>query len=162
IGIKFLNWRTPGVGAAKGRPYRGRDDHYYHLFGLLPNVGNLPLSHYWVHKKLNGRTDEPFDYACYAGPPALDANLSPRFLDGRKWTNYAWHFDASLVADFLRRFAVTKQGAVHIEDKMTDAVVDQRGHVTAIRTETGRTIEGDLFIDCSGFRGLLINQVLRE
>lgn len=162
MGIKFLNWRTPGAGEATGRAFRGATDHYYHLFGLLPNVGNLPLSHYWVHKKLNGQTDEAFDYACYREPPALDANLSPRYLDGRKWTNYAWHFDASLVADFLRRFAVSKQGAVHIEDKMTDAVVDQRGHITAVRTESGRTIEGDLFIDCSGFRGLLINQVMRE
>jgi tryptophan 6-halogenase len=162
IGIKFINWRTPGAGQALPRPHGTRTDHYYHLFGLLPNVGNIPLSHYWVHKKLAGQTDEPFDYACYAGAPALDANLSPRFLDGRRWTNYAWHFDAALVADFLRRFAVTKQGAVHIEDRMTEALIDQRGHITALRTEGGRTIEGDLFIDCSGFRGLLINQVMKE
>jgi tryptophan 6-halogenase len=162
IGIKFINWRTDGAGQANPRPHGDRTDHYYHLFGLLPNVGNIPLSHYWVQRKLAGQTDEPFDYACYAGAPALDANLSPRFLDGRRWTNYAWHFDAALVADFLRRFAVTKQGAVHIEDRMTEALIDQRGHITALRTEGGRTIEGDLFVDCSGFRGLLINQVMKE
>jgi hypothetical protein len=162
MGIKFLNWRTDGAGEATGRPFHGGSDHYYHLFGLLPNVNNLPLSHYWTHKKLAGTTDEPFEYACYREPPAMDRNLAPRFLDGHKWTNYAWHFDASLVADFLRRFATTKQGAVHVEDKMTEALIDQRGHVTALRTEGGRTIEGDLFIDCSGFRGLLINQVMKE
>ncbi|HET9137969.1 tryptophan halogenase family protein [Actinophytocola sp.] len=162
IGIKFINWRTGGVGESAPRPHGGGTDHYYHLFGLLPNVANVPLSHYWVHKRLNGATDEPFDYACYAGAPALDAKLSPRHLDGRKWTNYAWHFDAAKVADFLRRFAVTKQGAIHIEDKMTEALIDQRGHITSLRTEGGRTIEGDLFIDCSGFRGLLINQVMKE
>lgn len=162
IGIKYSNWRTPGTGEAASRPLRAGTDHYFHLFGLLPTVGNLPLSHFWVNKKLSGRTDEAFDYACYPGAPAVYANRSPRFLDGRKWTNYAWHFDASLVADFLRRFATTKQGAVHIEDKMTEALVDQRGHITALRTEGGRTIEGDLFIDCSGFRGLLINQVMKE
>jgi tryptophan 6-halogenase len=163
LGIKFINWRTGGRGQSTGRPY-GSDttDHYYHLFGLLPNVNNLPLSHYWTYKALGGQTDEPFDYACYREPPVMDAMKSPRFLDGRKWTNYAWHFDASLVADFLRRFAVTKQGAVHVEDKMTEALIDQRGHITALRTEGGRTIEGDLFIDCSGFRGLLINQVMKE
>ncbi|HEU5470523.1 MAG TPA: tryptophan halogenase family protein [Actinophytocola sp.] len=162
IGIKFVNWRTDGAGAAAPRPHRGGSDHYYHQFGLLPNVNNVPLSHYWVHKRLAGATDEPFDYACYPGAPALDAKLSPRFLDGTKWTNYAWHFDAALVADFLRRFAVGKQGAIHIEDKMTEAVIDQRGHITSLRTEGGRTIDGDLFIDCSGFRGLLINQVMKE
>jgi tryptophan halogenase len=162
LGIKFVNWRSPGVGEAKARALGDRTDHYYHLFGLLPVHGNLPLSHYWAYKKLVGQTDEPFDYACYAAAPALDANLSPRYLDGRQWASYAWHFDAQLVADFLRRFAVNKQGVVHIEDKMTEAVIDQRGHITALRTEGGRTIEGDLFVDCSGFRGLLINQVMKE
>ncbi|MEU5695578.1 tryptophan halogenase family protein [Actinosynnema sp. NPDC020468] len=162
MGIKFLNWRTPGVGEATGRPYRGTTDHFYHLFGLLPNHENRPLSHYWTHKVLDGQTDEPFDYACYREGPIMDRKLSPVFLDGTKWTNYAWHFDANLVADFLRRFACTKQGAVHLEGKMTEAVIDQRGHVSALRTEDGRTVEGDLFVDCSGFRGLLINQAMRE
>ncbi|WP_433273341.1 tryptophan halogenase family protein [Actinosynnema sp. CS-041913] len=162
MGIKFTNWRTPGRGEATARPYGDTVDHYYHLFGLLPNHENQPLSHYWTHKKLSGQSDEPFDYACYREPPIMDQNLSPRFMDGTKWTNYAWHFDANLVADFLRRFATTKQGAIHIEDKMTEAVINQKGHVSALKTEQGRTIEGDLFIDCSGFRGLLINQAMKE
>jgi hypothetical protein len=162
MGIKFINWRTPGSGEATPRSMDGTSDHFYHLFGLLPNHGNLPLSHYWTAKRLAGQTDEPFDYACYREPPILDAKLSPRFLDGTKWTNYAWHFDAKLVADFLQRFAVTKQGAIHIEDEMTEAVINQQGQISALRTKGGRTIEGDLFIDCSGLRGLLINQAMKE
>ncbi len=162
MGIKFINWRTPGTGDATARPYRDGGDHYYHLFGLLPNHENLPLSHHWTHKKLTGQTDEPFDYACYREPPVMDKNLSPRYMDGTKWTNYAWHFDANLVADFLRRFAVQKQGAVHVQDEMTEVVIDQRGHISALKTKTGRTITGDLFVDCSGFRGLLINQAMKE
>jgi tryptophan 6-halogenase len=162
MGIKFTNWRTPGRGQATPRKLNGVSDHYYHLFGLLPNQDNLPLSHHWTYKKLAGQTDEPFDYACYREPPICDANLSPLFLDGTKWTNYAWHFDASLVAAFLRKFAVQRQGAVHIEDKFTHATVDHRGYITAIHTEGGRTIEGDLFVDCSGFRALLINKVMKE
>lgn len=162
MGIKFINWRTDGRGEATGRPFGDTTDHYYHLFGLLPNHGNLPLSHHWTYKKLAGQTNEPFEYACYREPPILDANLAPRFMDGTRWTNYAWHFDAHLVADFLRRFATIKQGAVHIEDEMTDVVIDERGHIAALKTKAGRTIEGDLFIDCSGFRGLLINQAMKE
>ncbi|MEV4318224.1 tryptophan halogenase family protein [Actinocrispum sp. NPDC049592] len=162
MGIKFINWRTGGRGESKARNLDGKPDHFYHLFGLLPNQDNQPLSHHWTYKKLAGQTDEPFDYACYREPPIMDENLSPRFMDGTKWTNYAWHFDANLVAAFLRKFATTKQGAVHIEDKMTEAVLDQRGYVTALKTEKGATIEGDLFIDCSGFRGLLINQAMKE
>jgi tryptophan halogenase len=162
MGIKFINWRTGGMGESTGRPFGDTTDHYYHLFGLLPNHENLPLSHYWTHKKLAGETDEPFDYACYREPPLMDANLSPKFLDGTRYTNYAWHFDANLVADFLRRFAIGKQGAVHIEDEMTEAVIDQRGHISALKTKGGLTIEGDLFIDCSGFRALLINGAMKE
>ncbi|MEU5853359.1 tryptophan halogenase family protein [Saccharopolyspora shandongensis] len=162
MGIKFINWRTDGTGQADARPHGGGTDHYYHLFGILPNHENLPLSHYWAAKKLSGQTDEAFDYACYREPTIIDQKLSPRHSDGTKWTNYAWHFDAHLVADFLRRFATQKQGVVHVEDEMVDALIDQRGHITALKTKAGRTIEGDLFIDCSGFRSLLINKVMRE
>jgi tryptophan 6-halogenase len=163
MGIKFTNWRTPGEGQATARPYGDNgQDYYYHLFGLLANSDNLPISHHWTSQTLNGQTTEPFDYACYREPPIMDANLSPRFMDGTKWTNYAWHFDANLVAAFLTKFAVEKQGAIHIQDKFVDATVDERGYLTSIKTETGRVIEGDLFIDCSGFRALLINGVMRE
>jgi tryptophan halogenase len=162
MGIKFINWRTPGVGQADARPDGDGTDHFYHLFGLLPNHDGLPLSHYWTADRLAGRTNEPFDYASYREPPVLDANLAPRHSDGSRWTNYAWHFDASLVADFLRRFATGKQGAVHVEDEMTEVVIGEDGHITALRTKGGRTLTGDLFIDCSGFRGLLINQAMRE
>ncbi|MFD9736376.1 tryptophan halogenase family protein [Umezawaea sp. NPDC059074] len=162
MGIKFTNWRTGGKGEANPRPYRDTTDHYYHLFGLLPNHENEPLSAYWSHKRLTGQTTEAFDYACYREPPILDAKLSPRHSDGTKWTNYAWHFDAALVADFLRKFATNKQGAVHIQDEFIDADVDTRGHVTALNTKGGRKIEGDFFVDCSGFRALLINGVMRE
>jgi 2-polyprenyl-6-methoxyphenol hydroxylase-like FAD-dependent oxidoreductase len=51
MGIKFVNWRTPGRGESTPRPHGdGGTDHYYHLFGLLPNHENHPLSHYWAHK----------------------------------------------------------------------------------------------------------------
>ncbi len=162
MGIRFINWRTPGEGVTAPRPMNGRTDHYYHLFGLLPDHEQVPLSHYWFHKKFVGETDEPFDYACYKEPPALDRNLAPRYLDGRRWTNYAWHFDAQLVADFLCRWAQERLGVRRIEDEMTEALFDERGFITALRTKAGHLVEGDLFVDCSGFRGLLINQAMRE
>ena len=66
------------------------------------------------------------------------------------------------MADYLRRFSTSKQGVIHIQDEMQEAVLDQRGFITALRTKSGRTIEGDLFVDCSGFRGLLINKAMGE
>ncbi|MEV0742207.1 tryptophan halogenase family protein [Streptomyces sp. NPDC050549] len=162
MGIRFVNWRTPGAGAVEPRPHANRRDHFDHLFGLLPSHEGLPLSHYWTYKRLNGTTDEQFDQTCYTQSAIFDQKLSPRYLDGTRWASYAWHFDANLVADFLRRFAVEKQGAIHIEDRYTESEVDQRGHIISITTESGRRLEADLFVDCSGFRGLLINQVMKE
>lgn len=162
MGIKFINWRTEGPGVPQPRALGESSDYYYHLFGLLPEYDQLPLSHYWFYKKQQGQTGLPLDYACYKEPPALDANLAPRYLDGKRWTNYAWHFDAHLVADFLRRFATQKLHVEHIEGEMTEALRDERGFITALRTKDGQMLEGDLFVDCSGFRGLLINQAMRE
>jgi tryptophan halogenase len=162
MGVRFVNWRTEGPSQADPRMVRGRPDHFDHLFGLLPNHEQLPLSHYWAYKRQLGLTDEPYDYACYREPPILDAKLAPRTHDGTKWTNYAWHFDAHLVADFLRRFATKRMGVEHVEDEMTEVLFDQRGFVTGLRTKSGRVVEGDFFVDCSGFRGLLINQAMRE
>jgi tryptophan halogenase len=162
MGIKFINWRTGGQGEPGPRPLGSSTDHFYHLFGLLPDHERLPLSQYWVDRKLHGETDEPFAYACYREPPIMDEKLAPKFADGARWTNYAWHFDANLVAGMLRRFSVKQQNVRHVEDEMTEVRFDERGFITALRTKGGQTLEGDLFVDCSGFRGLLINQAMRE
>ncbi|MCO5968355.1 tryptophan halogenase family protein [Actinoallomurus soli] len=160
--VKFINWRTPGESSTQARPLGSRTDHFFHPFGLLPSQDGVPLSHYWFNDFQAGRTDEPFDYACFREPPMMQANRAPRWLDGRRATNYAWHFDAHLVADFLRRFATEKQGVIHVQDEMTHLDQDSRGFITALHTKSGQVLEGDLFVDCSGFRGLLINQALRE
>jgi tryptophan halogenase len=162
IAVKFVNWRTPGDSHPAPQPYQGRSDHFFHPFGLLPAVDQIPLSHYWAARRLAGETTEPFDYACFKEPAMMDGLKAPRWVDDRPATNYAWHFDAALVADFLRRFAMEKQGVIHVEDTLTDVERDARGFITALRTEGSRRLEGDLFIDCSGFRSLLMNGVMEE
>jgi tryptophan 6-halogenase len=162
IAVKFINWRTPGAGTALARQWQGHPDHFFHPFGLLPTHDQIPLSHYWSYLRELGQTDVPFDYACFKEPPIMDANRAPRWSDGRRATNYAWHLDAHLVAEYLRRFAIEKQGAVHVADEMTRVLQDERGFITALKTKGGRVLHGDLFIDCSGFRGLLINKVMAE
>lgn len=149
--IRFENWRKP---RAEG------PDHYYHLFGILPNVDNVPLSHYWALKRSQG-WDMPFDYACYREPQLLDKKLSPRFLDGSRAMYYAWHFDAHLVADYLKNIAMG-WGVKHIVDQVENVELKADGSIGTLRTVTGNSITADLFVDCSGFRGLLINKALRE
>lgn len=160
--VKFINWRTPGESSTQARPLGSRTDHFYHPFGLLPEHDGVPLSHYWFNNFQAGRTDEPFDYACFREPAMMDALRAPRWPDGRRATRYAWHFDAQLVADFLCRFAVEKQGVIHLRDEMTHADQDSRGFITALHTKSGLVLPGDLFVDCSGFRGLLINKFMGE
>lgn len=151
--IRFVNWQAPAE--------NGQENHFYHPFGLLPSCEDIPLSHYWLLRRRAGN-GEPYDYACFKEPPVMDAKLSPRYLDGRKAVNHAWHFDAHLVADFLREFAVEKQGVTHIIDDLESVEKDADGFITALRSKGGRRIEGDFFVDCSGFRALLINGAMEE
>ncbi|ALL79935.1 tryptophan halogenase (plasmid) [Pseudonocardia sp. EC080610-09] len=163
VAIKFINWRTGGDGESRPRvDTHGVSDHFYHVFGLLPYSDRLPLSHHWVRRRHRAGDDEPFDYACYQEPPALDNLRSPRFMDGRRATSYAWHFDAHLVADFLRRVATQRFGVRHFEDRVDTVARRPDGGIQSVTGRSGATFEGDLFIDCSGFRGLLINQVMGE
>ena len=163
MAVKYLNWKTPGSPQPTARMHEGRPDYFYHPFGTLPNPDGIPLSHYWNYKRAIGATDEPFAHACFKEAAVMDRNLAPVARDGTPATNYAWHFDAHLVADFLRRFATQEQGVRHVQDELAEVTFSpSTGHIAALRTKGGRVIDGDLFVDCSGFRGLLINQALGE
>jgi tryptophan 6-halogenase len=150
--VRLVNWR---------RPREEGEEWFYHPFGLLPTCDGMPLSHYWVMRRHAGDT-QPYDYACFKEPPMMDARLSPRYLDGRRATRYAWHFDAHLVAEYLKDFSVRRHGAIHVLDEIAGVSLDERGHIASLSTTRGRTIRGDLFVDCSGFRGLLINKAMGE
>lgn len=149
--VKFVNWRK----RAPGEP----GNHFYHNFGVLPYVDGIHLALYWYY--LTQGRGEPFAYACYREPAIMDAKLAPKSLDGRSAVTHAWHFDAHLVADFLRRWA-TERGVVHVLDQVKSVDLDERGHVARLHTKFGHTLCADLYVDCTGFRGLLINQALGE
>src|SRR6186713_774011 len=150
VGIKFENWKKPRA--------EGTSDYFYHLFGLLPEVDGVPLSHYWALKHHQG-SEEPFTYACYKEPPLLDAKLAPRYMDGTRAMYYAWHFDAHLVADYLRDIAVG-WGVEHLVDKLDRVELAADGSIGTLHMSSGRKLTADLFVDCSGFRGLLLNGAL--
>src|SRR6185369_12453117 len=153
MGIRFVGW--------EGASERVGPNHFYHLFGVIPNCGSVPLSHYWTLRRYRDGNREPLAYACYAEAPWLDAKLAPRTLDGERVTHYAWHFDAHLVASYLQQVA-TGWGVRHVVDEFERAELGPDGRIASLVMRSGASHAADLFVDCSGFRGLLINKTLGE
>ncbi|MFE7129396.1 tryptophan halogenase family protein [Streptomyces sp. NPDC057638] len=163
MAVRFVNWRTEGPGSPQARTLPSHaPDHFYHPFGLLPDYDQTPLSHYWYKRAYDGDTTEPFDYACFREPPLMDAKKSPRWLDGRTATRYAWHLDTGLLTAFLRRFATTCLGVTRITGELDQVIRRDDGFVSALRTASGTVLEADLFVDCSGSRGRLLNEAMGE
>lgn len=152
LGIEFNDWLRAGHS-------------YLHAFGDvgLP-AGPLPFQHYWL------RSLE------VAGAPPLGAySLNTAAAHARRMTRmervgtspmaglkYAFHFDAALFGQMLRGYA-EQRGVKRIEGRITDVILRaEDGFIDAVRLESGERIEGELFVDCSGFRGLLIGALGSE
>ncbi|WP_088308638.1 tryptophan halogenase family protein [Novosphingobium sp. B 225] len=151
LGIQFEGW-----GSEKSR--------YFHPFGTHGrNLDFVPLHQYWIAAQREGRAPE-LDELCMAWAAAKRgrfAHPSPEPRNVLSTFDYAYHFDAGLYARFLRSYA-EQRGVVRVEGKVGEAGLDgQTGHVSHVQMEDGRRIEGQLFIDCSGFRGLLIEGALQ-
>ena len=145
LGISFENWG-------------GLGDRYMHAFGSIGRSTWMgDFQHFWLAAQEDGFGDELGDFcferqAAVAGKFAMSDNVK---------INYAYQFDAGLYAAYLRKLSEPK-GVKRIEGKIKS--VDQHpetGYVTALNLESGASITGDLFVDCSGFRGLLIEQTLK-
>lgn len=148
LAIKFENWRVPG-------------ESYYHTFGVPGrSMAFCHFHHFWKRAKTLGLKESLWDYdlnylCCEAGKFA-QINAKDAILD----MPYAYHFDASLYAKFLRGFS-EKLGVTRTEGKVAKVHQDnESGHITGFRLDSGKEIMGDFFIDCSGFRALLIQQTL--
>jgi hypothetical protein len=150
--VKFINWKTD--------PATGKTDHFYHPFGIVPNCDDIPLTHYWALKRKSGY-ELPVDYSCFIEPTLLDVKRAPRTLDGTRVTRYAWHFDAHQVADYLKSLSI-KWGVKHVLDHIEGTTLKPDGHLDSVITKSGSAYHADLFVDCSGFRGLLINKAMGE
>lgn len=150
LGIEFRNWGRIG-------------DSYIHPFGDFGReIGGVDFHHLWLRARqadMAGRIDEyslPIVMAEAAkfGPPTTD----PRSVMSS--FSYAYQMDATLYARFLRQFAEAG-GVKRMEGRIVDVHRDGvNGDITSVELENGTEIGGDLFIDCSGFRGLLIEGTL--
>jgi tryptophan halogenase len=143
LGINFENWK-------KG------DDEYMHGFGRVgKECWAGEFQHFWLHGKQN---NIEFDFDNYS--PEIQAAKAEKFALTKGGLNYSYHLDATLYAKFLRSFAES-HGVKRIEGKIIDVVKDAKtGNIKSIQLANGHVIAGQLFIDCTGFVGLLIEKAL--
>lgn len=147
LGIEFVDWGKIG-------------DRYIHPFGDygIPNDG-VGFHHFW--RRFSGELGSISQFSL----PVVAAELGkfePPSDDERSALStfrFAYQFDATQYAPYLRRHAEAR-GVTRLEGRVVDVVVDEEGDVRTLKLEDGREIHGDLFIDCSGFIGLLIEKAL--
>jgi hypothetical protein len=152
LGIEFQDWGHVG-----NRFFHGFSD-----FG--PSIENRPAYMYWLRLARERKGMPSYEEWSVATAMARAHRFIPPYGDRPSVTNaysYAFQFDAGLHADYLRDYALAR-GVGRIEGTVGE--VEQHpetGFITAVKLRDGRRVEGDLFVDCTGFRGLLIEQVYR-
>ena len=145
LGISFEGWRNGS-------------DRYIHAFGIL---GKSPWAcqfhHFWLDSLRRGIRYKIGDY-CLEFKAAFENKFA---TSPQSRINYAYHLDAGTYAKFLRKFS-ERFGLRRIEGKIKGAEQHpESGFIKALVMESGERIEGDFFVDCTGFRGLLIEQTLK-
>ena len=151
LAIEFRDWKQIG-------------HRYYHPFGPYGvDMDGVSFHAFWLRLKAMGEAADLGEYSLQAlaadQGKFMRANHQPNSPLGS--IAHAYHIDAGLYARFLRGYA-EERGITRQEGKIVE--VHQRaedGFVEAVTLESGQRVEGDLFIDCSGFRGLLIEQTLK-
>lgn len=152
LGIEFVDWSRKG-------------ERYFHPFGFHGiDIDGLDFHQYWLHCRANGHPYPLGDY-CVTEVAARKKKFS--FPDTKtpgspaSYLRYAYHFDASLYAGFLRKYAEAR-GVKRIEGKVCEVLRSpDSGNITGVRLQSGQTISGDFFFDCTGFSSLLLDKTLK-
>ena len=151
LGIEFADWKHKGHS-------------YMHPFGSFgTDMDAIQFHHYWLKMFQLGKTAdlEAFSLAAVAARDGRFMRPENRGNSPLSRIAYAFHFDATLYAKYLRKFAEAR-GVKRIEGKVSDVLVrNSDGFIESLVLENNQRVDGDLFIDCSGFRGLLIEKTLK-
>ncbi len=144
LGISFENWKDV-------------NQDYIHSFGFLgQDCWACGFQHFWLKGMQKGLASEIGDYC----PEHLAAREGRFAVMANQDLNHAYHLDAGLYAKYLRNIAET-HGAKRVEGKIKDVnLCSQTGYIESLTLASGKVVEGDLFLDCTGFRGLLIEDAL--
>jgi tryptophan halogenase len=154
LGIEFVNWAREG-------------DRYIHPFGVYGrDAAGVKFHHVWLRERqMVGDPGDPEaigDYCLSVVAARHGRFCHPTGTPGAVLSTlrYAYHFDAGLYARFLRGYAEAG-GVTRVEGRIEGVEQDaESGFITALKLQDGRTIAGELFVDCSGFRSLLLGDTL--
>jgi tryptophan 7-halogenase len=151
LGIQFCDWDRPG-------------DCYIHPFGAFGEPwGGVEFQHHWLKGQREGRHRFPLQDFSYSVVAARNNAFEFPNEDSksiRSTYSYAYHFDAGLYATFLRSWAV-QRGVHRIEGQVSEVSRDPTtGDLVTLTLKSGEQVTGDFFIDCSGFRSLLLGSVM--
>ena len=152
LGIEFKDWTRLGHS-------------YFHPFGETGHaIDGVPFSACWLRQFMRGKANRLEQYSLAAAAAALGRFSRPQAIPGTplETLSYALHFDASLFARFLRVFAEGR-GVVRSQGKVERVTLNpESGVIDSVTLASGAIITADMFIDCSGFRGLLIEGALKS
>ncbi len=158
LGIWFDRWNTNSKGDLIGflHPFTGGKT----IKGANPGYA---FKKYGIPDRENV-TDQDFVRTITAAREAFEHHRGPRALNGPHYggpMQYAYHIDAAKLADFLAEVC-KKRGVKHIRDNVVDVKLDERGFIASLQLEKNGNWPIELVVDCTGFRGLLINKALGE
>ena len=144
LGIQFENWGAIG-------------EKYIHPFGLVGKDSWMAnFQHFWLKAHQQGVAKDYWDYSLNI----RTAKANKFNLDAAAGLEYAYHFDSSLYAAYLRQYSEAL-GVKRIEGTINNVNTNKsNGYIESLDLESGENIQGDFFIDCSGFRALLIEKTL--
>jgi len=144
-GTEFAGWTT------------GENDNYTHPFTAPQGYNETNLAPHW--QELQGRPR--FDQAVSHQSVLFPDSRAPKQISTPEYAgtvNYGYHLDAAKFAEFLRKHCVDKLGVKHIKANVTAVNSAENGDIASVTTDSSGAIEGDLFIDCSGSRALLLGE----
>ncbi len=151
LGIEFIDWTKKGGG-------------YIHPFGDHgTNMDAIAFHHYWLKMRQQGKCPDLETYSLAAVAARQGKFMRPKNMGNSPLSqiNYAFHFDATLYADYLRNYAI-ERGVIRTEGKVVDvALRNSDGFIDSILLASGERVSGDLFVDCTGFKALLIEGALK-
>jgi tryptophan halogenase len=151
-GAKFAGWVTGDAA-----------DFYYHPLMLPEGFPSLDLAPFWMRYSEQHRDAPAFSNAVCFQEAVCELGLAPKMITTPEYAgvaNYAYHLDAGRFAAFIRDHCIKRLGVHHIVDEVIGVVRSESGDIDCVRTSKSGPLTADVFIDCTGFRSLLLGETM--